>query len=87
VKTNEVRYDLIHKAMNVEDVLTPTRKEDNGDNLWVTGNRIQEHIIKGGFKKMGVGNKQIQARELTNIKALINVNQGLWDLFTQYCPS
>ena len=87
VKTNEVRPDLIHKAMNVEDILAPLRKEDEGDNLWVVGNRIQEGVIKGGFKKMGVGNKQIRARELTNIKMLLNVNQGLWDLFTQYCPS
>lgn len=87
VKTNEVRYDLIQKAMNVQDILIPRRKEDEGHNLWVVGNRIQEGVIKGGFKKMGVGNKQIQARELTNIKMLLNVNQGLWDLFTQYCPS
>ena len=84
VKTNEVRYDLIHKAMNVQDVLTPQRIQDEGDNLWVTYNRVQEHIIKGGFKKMGVGNKQIQARELTNIKMLINVNQGLWDVAHSY---
>lgn len=84
VKTNEVRPDLIHKAMNVEDILAPLRKEDEGDNLWVCYNRIQEHIVKGGFKRMGVGNKPIQARELTNIKMLLNVNTGLWEIANSY---
>jgi len=84
VKTNEVRYDLIHKAMNIQDILTTRRKEDEGHNLWNTYNKVQEHVVKGGFKKMGAGNKQIQARELTNIKMLLNVNQGLWDVANSY---
>lgn len=84
VKTNELRPDLIHKAMNVQDILTPQRKQDEGDNLWVCYNKLQEHIVKGGFKKMGVGNKQVQARELTNIKMLLNVNSGLWEVANSY---
>jgi hypothetical protein len=87
VKTGQVRHDIIRKSLNLDDILKPQRKEDEGDNLWVVGNRIQEYVIKGGFKKTGAGNKPIQARELTNIKALINVNTGLWELFNEYCPS
>lgn len=87
VKTNEVRYDLINKAMNVQDILATRRTEDEGNNLWVTGNRIQEHLVKGGYPIIGIGNKPVRARELTNIKRLITVNSGLWDLFQQYSLS
>jgi hypothetical protein len=84
VKTNEPRFDLIEKAMDVKQLLVPQRKEDEGNNLWVTYNRVQEHIIKGGFKRMGTGNKPIQVRELTNIKASLNVNTGLWEVANSY---
>ena len=83
-KTNEVRSDIIQKKVNVEDLLVAEREEDKGDNLWLTFNRVQGHIINGGFQRMGITDQSKSVRPLTNIRMNILVNKGLWKLMDDY---
>ena len=48
----------------------PERMNDRGNSLWLTLNRVQEHLIKGTY---GV-------RRITSIPEVVRINQGLWDL-------
>ena len=47
-------------------------------------NRVQEHVVKGGFQRMGESNKSKAVRELTNIRMNVLVNQGMWKLMKQF---
>ena len=57
-------------------LLSVSRQEDIGNDLWRVFNRVQENTIRGGFK--GEGQKR-SARELTNLDALNRVNIALWE--------
>lgn len=62
----------------VEDILTPVRAEDNGQDLWTIFNICQEKMIKGGFGFRGATNKLRKQRGITSIKNDIDFNQKLW---------
>ena len=67
--------DLIQAASQ------PRREADRGTDLWRTFNVAQENIIRGGFRRNST-NRMV--REVTNINAVVNLNQGLWDLASSY---
>lgn len=83
-RTNKVDFDKIQKNVKVNDILKAVRPEDKGDDLWRTYNRVQEHIIKGGFQHVGQTNKSKATRPLTNIRMNLLVNKGLWTLAEEY---
>ena len=58
-----------------EALLEARREEDNGNNLWLTFNRLQENTTKGGLRFAGM---QRAARPLVAIDASVKVNTGLW---------
>lgn len=62
----------------VEDILTPVRSEDNGNDLWTIFNICQEKMIKGGFGLQSKTNKLRKQRGITSIKNDIEFNQKLW---------
>lgn len=82
--TGQVRVDMINKAVDIQSILQTVRTEDEGANLWVVFNKVQEHVIKGGYVRQGNGKKPITARELTNIKMVQNVNTGIWQVASDY---
>ena len=43
------RYPKGNENLNVEDLLSPTRQGDRGDELWKIFNVVQEKLIKGGL--------------------------------------
>jgi len=67
--------DLIQAASQ------PRREADQGTDLWRTFNIAQENIIRGGFRR---NSTKRMVREVTNINAVVNLNQGLWDLASSY---
>lgn len=83
-KTNEVKFDKIQKSVNVDDLIRPVRSDDYGSDLWRAYNRIQEHIVKGGFQRVGLTNKAKATTELKNIRMNLLVNKGLWSLTEDY---
>ena len=68
----------------VEDILTPVRNEDNGNDLWTIFNICQEKMIKGGFGLKNNKNKLRKQRNITSIKKDMEFNQRLWQTASQY---
>lgn len=58
-----------------EQLLIPRRKTDSGKDLWTTFNKIQENVIKGGFK---AERSKRKVRLITNIQQTKEINEGLW---------
>lgn len=68
----------------VEDILTPVRAEDSGQDLWTIFNICQEKMIKGGFGLKNNKNKLRKQRNITSIKKDMEFNQRLWNTASQY---
>ena len=68
----------------IQDILSPVRVEDKGDDLWSVFNVCQEKMIKGGFRSTTRGNKTRKQRGITSIKKDMDFNQKLWGVASQY---
>ena len=80
----EVRLgELDNIQIDLEDLLTPTRSEDRGNDLWSVYNVVQEKLIHGMFNyKYGV--KSRKARKIKNFKQDLVINERLYDLALEY---
>ena len=83
-KNNELDVKKINKNVRIDEILKAVRPEDNGGDLWRTYNRVQEHLIKGGFQHQGEGNKPRAARPISNIRMNVLINKGLWNLAEEF---
>lgn len=67
-------------------LLEPRRREDVGNDLWKTFNRVQEHVIKGGDtaraprQSNGQRGRRVTTRTVTGIDADVKLNRSLWHL-------
>lgn len=69
----------------IADVLTPTRIQDWGCNLWTVYNVIQEKIIKGDFVYGDNKTKKTRkVRGITSITKDINLNTSLFQIANNY---
>ena len=68
----------------VRQILQSTRKEDDGITLWKVFNRVQEHLMNGGWDSEGVNGSSRKVRKITNMLKDVELNQKLWALTTQY---
>jgi hypothetical protein len=68
----------------INQVLQSTRKEDNGDNLWVVFNRVQESLINGGFIATHKSGKSKKVRAIKNMLVDVSINQKLWEVAESY---
>jgi hypothetical protein len=73
-------------TINYTEFIKPTRKEDEGNDLWSVFNRIQEKVVDGDFS-YGVATKTRKARKIKNFTKDIDLNSKLYELATQYCPN
>lgn len=67
------------------DILTPTRKEDEGDSLWAVFNVLQEKMIKGGA--MVESGKEDKLRKMRPVKSFVrdlSVNYKMFDTAMDY---
>jgi hypothetical protein len=83
-KALEVRLgELDNIQIDLQDLLTPTRSEDRGNDLWSVYNVVQEKLIHGMFNyKYGV--KSRKARKIKNFKQDLIINEKLYDLALEY---
>jgi len=68
----------------LNEILIPTRDEDEGDSLWKVFNVVQEKIIGGGFEYKNSKGKIRKARKIKNFQQDIKVNQQLWQLAEEF---
>lgn len=71
-------------ASEIQQVLASTREADSGNNLWVVMNRVQEHLVRGGFTTIGTDKKERKVRKITNMLKDVELNQKLWELTEQF---
>lgn len=84
-KAVAARFDneIDNIQIDLQDLLTPTRQEDKGMDLWSVYNVIQEKLVHGMFNyKYGV--KVRKARKIKNFKQDIVLNEKLYDLALAY---
>jgi len=69
---------------NIQELLEPTRREDQGNDMWSVYNVIQEKLIHGMFETFGVTGKPRKARKIKNFKQDTKINQDLYKLALEY---
>ena len=70
-------------SININELLTPVRPEDAGDDLWSVFNVVQEKIIEGDFEYIAAG-KARKARQIKNFKQDQKINKELFELALEY---
>lgn len=78
--------ELENIKIDFNDLLTPTRPEDKGSDLWSVYNVVQEKLTHGMFN-YGYGNKVRKARKIKNFNKDLELNEKLYDLALEYVPA
>lgn len=87
--TQEQMLEFAYKAatlrnkqvVNAIDLLNATREQDNGNDLWVVFNRVEEKILNGEYS---YGRKWRKARSIKNFQKDIELNEKLWKIAESY---
>lgn len=80
LRTN--RIDAEWDEETIQDVLTPLRDADKGNDLWKVFNVIQEKITQGGYSAALNGAKVRKVRKIKSFEKDLEVNQKLFKLAT-----
>ncbi len=86
-KALETRFsedEIKRIKVDYSELVKPTRKEDEGNDLWSVFNVIQEKVIDGGFEYTA-GTKTRKARRIKNFNQDLIVNSKLYELASSYC--
>lgn len=78
--TSEEAKDFDYDQDTIKEILTPTRKEDEGSSLWTVFNVVQEKIINGNFNAALKGSKVRKVRAIRSFEKDIQVNKELFKL-------
>ena len=70
-------------TIDAKELLRPTRKEDEGDDLWSIFNVIQEKLIEGDFN-YNAGNRSRKARKIKNFNQDLKVNKELFAMAAEF---
>lgn len=86
VKAVEARFGEEKQLTDeeIKNLLVAERKEDQGNNVWVVLNRVQEKLTSGGFSYLGVKGKPRKARAIKNFTQDVEMNTKLWELAETY---
>lgn len=63
-----------------DQLLTPRRFDDRGNDLWRTFNRVQEHIVGGGLEGRAASGRRTTTRPVNGIGQNVHLNRALWVL-------
>lgn len=85
-KVIEARFDeeKVLPQNEIENLLIPIRKEDEGDNLWVIMNRLQEKLTRGDFSYLNAKGKLRKTRAIKNFTKDTEMNMKLWSIAEEY---
>lgn len=76
--------EMTRITVNYDTFIQPTRREDEGNDLWSVFNRIQEKVIDGDFE-YSCATKIRKARRIKNFNQDIALNSQLYELALNYC--
>ncbi len=78
------RYGEEESPIRPDQIITPRRREDNGESLWMTFNAIQENMMKGGLHGQRCDDagriRRSQTRAINGIDQNVTLNRALWTL-------
>ena len=80
VKEEELQAD----EETYKDLLTPVRKEDEGDSLWNVYNVLQEKVIKGGYTTAEEGKKARKVRKVTSFIKELDFSRRIDEVAQSY---
>lgn len=90
-----LRWDLVGGDLTVDmaDMIAPRRFADSARNLWMTFNRVQESVVRGGVRvtrnvatndeagnTLSVEQKTRASRAVNSIDKNLDINKRLWNL-------
>lgn len=86
VKAVEARFEEEKQLPDYEirNLLLAERKEDEGNNVWVVLNRVQEKLTKGGFGYLNAKGKVRKSRAVKNFTQDLLMNQRLWSIAEEF---
>lgn len=78
----ELKYDTKNGTAPIteDQLLQPQCREDMGNDLWATFNRVQERMIKGGLRGRTANGRRLTTRAVSGIDSDIKLNRALWVL-------
>jgi len=78
------RYGEEESPIRPDQIITPRRREDTGQSLWMSYNVIQENMIRGGLngqRRNAEGRiRRSQTRAVNGIDQNVTLNRALWTL-------
>jgi hypothetical protein len=72
-------------SINIENLLSPLREEDNGNSVWKLFNVIQEKFVRGGTQYQSTKGRLVTMKNLKNFQSINKINTSLWELAESYC--
>jgi hypothetical protein len=67
------------KMFDLDEVITPNRREDSRPSMWNTLNTIQEGLIRGGLETTSLNNKTRRTRGITSPRQNVLANKAIWE--------
>ena len=80
LKAVGIRFGENGAEVDVQEILKPTRKEDEGSDLWTVFNVIQEKVVRGNFKYKTIKGLNKTARSIKNFNRDLQLNEQLYEL-------
>ena len=80
LKAVGIRFGENGAEVDVQEILKPTRKEDEGSDLWTVFNVIQEKVVRGNFKYKTIKGRNKTARSIKNFNRDLQLNEQLYEL-------
>ena len=84
MKAIGIRFGENGAEVDVQEILKPTRKEDEGSDLWTIFNVIQEKMVRGKFKYKTIKGRNKTARTIKNFNRDVKLNEELYQLAESY---
>ena len=66
--------------VTAEQLLEARRPADTGNSLWVSMNRLQENLTRGGLAGRSPQGRRMQTRPIASIDRGVSLNRALWML-------
>ena len=83
IGTRFTKDEMKRIEIDIEGLLKPVRKEDEGSDLWSIFNVVQEKLIEGDFDYT-IGSKFRKARKIKNFKQDQKINKELFEVALEY---
>jgi len=83
-KSEEGKFRGKVDLLTLDEILTPERNEDKGNDLWNTFNVVQEKMVNGGFHtQLGLNTKVRKVRAIKSFEQDLTLNKQLFSAATE----